>query len=118
PVVAQRTPDGPFLRPRADDPDRDPRLLDRLRPESHRLESIVTALEPERFAAPEALEDGQALVEPLGADARIGRLADVAERAVIERPEADRQDQPAAGQAVERHGLARQLPWAASCPVA
>jgi hypothetical protein len=43
-----------------------------------------------------ALEDRERLVEPLATDDGLRRLADVAERAVVERAEPDRQDEPSA----------------------
>ena len=110
PVVAQRPGHRALGSVDRHDPDRDPRPLDRRRPERHRPEPVVLALERERLAGPEALEDRQRLVEALGADARLGRLADVAERAVVERPEPDRQHEPSVRQPVDRHRLAGELP--------
>ena len=42
-VVAQRPAHGSLARPRPDDPDRDPRLLDGRRPERHRPEPVMAA---------------------------------------------------------------------------
>ena len=80
----------------------------------HRREAVVRALEAERLTAPQAVEDGQALVEQLRADARLRGLAHGAERHVVEHAQADRQHQAAARQVVERLRLPRQLPGPAA----
>ena len=93
-----------------DDPDGDPRPLHGAGEEGHRGEPVVLALEPERLAGLEAVEDREGLVEPLGPLPRRRRLADVAEARVIERPEPHREHEAAARQRVQRDGLAGELP--------
>ena len=110
PVPAGRPAHRPLVRPRPDDPDGDPRALDGSRQERHRAESVVRSVEGERFAALEAVEDGEGLVEPFGTLSRPGRLADVAEPEIVGRAEADGKDEPPVRQDVERHRLAGQLP--------
>ena len=70
----------------------------------------MVAVEPERLAGPQAVEDRERLVEPLGADAGGRLLADVAEPLVVERPEADREHEPPTGQPVDGHRLPCELP--------
>ena len=57
--------------PRADDPDRHPRALDRRRAERHRLEPVVLALERERLPGREAVDDRQRLVQESRPRARL-----------------------------------------------
>ena len=64
----------------------------------------------ERLAAPQASQDVQPLVQQLGARLAVGRLAHLAEAAVVQRAKANRQNEPPARELVNRHRLARQLP--------
>lgn len=59
---------------------------------------------------PEPREDGERLVELLGARAPVGRLADRTEATIVERAEAYRQDQPPAGEPVDGRRLTSHLP--------
>src|SRR5204862_4067308 len=104
-----------FVRPRSDDPDRDPRLLDGRRPERHRIEAVMVAREAEPLAGPQPRQDRQSLIETLGPGARVGRFADVAKARVVGRAEADGQDEPSVREAIQRHRLARELPGTPAC---
>ena len=75
---------------------------------------MVAALEGEALAAPQAVEDLQALVEPVGAHARVRVLAEGAELLLRAGAEPGAEHQPAAGEQVDRGRLTRQQPGAAA----
>ena len=96
PVPARGAPQRAPVRPARRHPDRDPRLLERARLEA---------------AVPEGRELGQAPVEQPGTLARIALLAELGrvELARALAAEAHTEHETPAAQAVERHGLAREL---------
>ena len=68
------------MRPAAGNPDRDPRPLDRAGHEHRSLDAVMRSGVVYRFSREQAVDDLQPLVEHLGQDPGVGRLA---ERAVL-----------------------------------
>ena len=68
------------MRPAAGNPDRDPRPLHRAGQEYRPVDAVVRSGMMYRFSRKQAVDDLQALIEPLGQDPGVGRLA---ERAVL-----------------------------------
>ncbi len=110
PIPADRPAHRPLVWPRAHNPDRDPRPLHGRRAERHRSEPVVIALERERLAGLQAIDDCQGLVEQAGPRPGCHGFAHVAEARIVERAEADRHDQAPVREVVERDDLARELP--------
>ena len=84
--------------------------MHRSRGEDRLRDAEVAPVVRERLAAPEAGQDLESLVEPLGPHPRVGVVAEGGELRFTLRAETRPDDEPAAGENVERSGLARHLP--------
>ena len=78
--------------------------------EADRADVVMLAVELGDFAAPQAGDQVESLVEHRRPGPVVGRVAEQAEVAVSGRTQADAEYGPAPGQQVERDGLARQHP--------
>src|SRR5215218_8537454 len=116
PVPARGTAEGGLYRPSAAHPDGDAGALQRRRVEDGppfllegiACDPVVFSTVAERFAAPQAREHLEPLVEHGPAHPRVRLLAQVVPL-VGHRADADAQDQSSAGEVVQGGGLPRQL---------
>ena len=74
----------------------------------------MASLERKRLAGPEPLQDRQRFIDELGAGFGVGRFTHVAEPEIVRGTQAHWEDQPAARQAVDGHGLPGELPGPAT----
>ena len=73
-------------------------------------DAVVHAVEAERLAGPQTVEDGETLVEQLGAHPRVGLLAEGGELRLPAAAQPDAEREAPAAQRVQGDRLARHLP--------
>src|SRR5215211_6090926 len=101
-IPAGRAPKRRYVGPQARNPDRDPRSLLRRRAQC-RIDLKVLAIVLDVLAAPERHQKLERPVEPRGHVTRRCRLSERRHVALLAEPDAE--DEPAAGEAVERRRL-------------